>query len=549
DDGNESDYSLDYEFPGPRFANYRSVHDVSDDASMLSDTESDQSSPRFDMWDDDPYNDYTWESNDMQLTKFIKQRQQQLKRENMDNASFWKQEKGWPKQLPFSCSSSNHDQSANAICLVQSNYGLSEYLYAVYRDRIIECGKPPATCRSAKSAAAFKNSNHTTLLESNSHQQINSTCNAADKFMDTHQSISLSTIPLQQYDEMLDQAPPHQQQDVGTFSSENLISQFKPYTKFLKRSDYHSTLPEDSYLYLGFDPQCLAQKYGYMAIGGVEGEFELMIFMIDVYYCASTGEITFGAPSEIEIPPTLFPEDDTPYSSQYVAWSPSSRYFAHTSDSHNLVLVWRASTREILYAVDAAGYTYAICFHPQLDNILVFTNRYGYFHTVDFARGTTETSSKVINILSFDRQTNTTRGHQCVDSCVSQSHHAIFHTRHLKVQHEITMVSFRGEIDKRLRILAKINGIEWSKDGRYLYVATKKRVLAFQFLPTQPSTPTLIDFSGIHIRKSLEKQQELRLGRKTTLDQEDVERLDRWNLLPDHIRNRMLGDTQLLACH
>ncbi|CEP13655.1 hypothetical protein [Parasitella parasitica] len=667
DDDNRFDYSLDYEFPGPRFANYRSIdpHDVSDDASVLSDIESDQSAPRFDMWDDDPYNDFTWESNDMQLTRFIKQKQRQLKRENKDNASFWKQEKGWPKQLPFSCSSSNHDQSANAICLVQSNYGLSEYLYAVYRDRIIECGKPPATCRSTKAAAAFKSSNHTTLLESSSHPQSANASHAADKFMDTHQSISLSTIPLQQYEETLDQPTPSQQEHLVAFSSEALISQFKPYTKFLKRSDYPGTLPEDSYLYLGFDPQCLAQKYGYMAIGGVEGEFELyccmnpenpvkiwgtkfkgkdnvmlmtnaiqiirfknnvtgsyqhmligcmneagllfyhlpahnrcedirtlrqhaapmvvqlhshlrsfngmpindaklspdgnklvcvgddrMVFLIDVHHCPSSGEITFGAPFEIVIPPTLFPEGDASYTSQYVAWSPSSRYFAHTSDSHNLILVWRASTRELLYAIDAAGYTYAITFHPQLDNILVFTNRYGYFHTVDFAKGTTDTASEFIDILSFDRQTHSSRGHQCLDSCLSSQHdHAVFRTRHLKIQHEITMVSFRGEIDKRLRILAKINGIEWSKDGKYLFVATKKRVLAFQFSYTQPSAPTLIDFSSLHIRKSLENQQELKLGKKTRLDKDDVERLSDWDLLPDHVHNRILGDTQLLACH
>lgn len=654
-DDDESDYSLDYEFPGPRYANYRSHSD--DAASELSDTESDTSAPRFDMWDDDPYNDFTWESNDMQLTRFIKKRQRQLKRDNSDKRSFWNKEKGWPRQLPSSCSSSNHDQSANALCLVESDYGLSEFLYAVYRDRIVECGKPPSAMRTPAKANVMHRRNHTTLLESSSQQPLPTTApHTSDKFMDTHQSVSLSKSSQQQQHGADQTAHP--------FSSESLISKFKPYTKYLKRSDYPGSLPEDAYLYLGFDAQCLAHKYGYMAIGGVEGEFELyccmdpehpvkiwgttfkgrdnvmlmtnaiqiirfrdtatgsyqhmligcmneagllfyqlpahshcrdirtqrqhaspmvvalhshlrafsgvpindaklspdesklvcvgdanVVFMIDVYRCATTGDISFGSPCQMVIPAALLAT--APYSSQYVAWSPSSQYFAHTSDSHSLVLVWRAATREILYTVDAAGYTYAISFHPQLDTILVFTNRYGYFHTVDFAKGTAATDSGYTNVLSFDRQTHASRGHQCVESCGdADSNHAVFHTQHLKVQHEITMVSFRGEINARLRILAKINGIEWSKDGRYLYVATKKRVLAFQFCSAQPSMPAaLIDITGAEIRRSLENAQRLRLNRIAALDPHDTERLQEWGLMPAHVRDRILGDTQLMACH
>ncbi|KAK4518355.1 uncharacterized protein ATC70_001708 [Mucor velutinosus] len=671
DEDNESDYSLDYEFPGPRYANYR--HHNGDAASELSDTESDTSTPRFDMWDDDPYNDFTWESNDMQLTRFIKKKQRQLKRDNRDKSSFWNKQKGWPKQLPFSCSSSNHDQSANAICLVESNYGLSEFLYAVYRDRIVECGKPPSTMRTSAKVNAMHDRNHTTLIESsNQHLPASSTAShSSDKFMDTHQSVSLSKSSQQQQQQQqidMQQQEASADQTSHPFSSESLISKFKPYTKYLKRSDYPGSLPEDAYLYLGFDPQCLAHKYGYMAIGGVEGEFELyccmnpenpvkiwgtkfkgrdnvmlmtnaiqiirfkspvtgsyqhmligcmneagllfyqlpahsqcrdirtlrqhaspmvvqlhshlrafngvpindaklspdesklvcvgddsVVFLIDVYHCATTGDITFGSPCQMVIPSALLAT--APYSSQYVAWSPSSRYFAHTSDSHNLVLIWRVATREILYAIDAAGYTYAISFHPQLDTILVFTNRYGYFHTVDFAKGTTAATTSedndYINVLSFDHQTHASRGHQFVDSCGdADSNHAVFHTQHLKVQHEITMVSFRGEINSRLRILAKINGIEWSKDGRYLYVATKKRVLAFQFCSAQQFIPaTLIDITGVEIRRSLENEQQLRLNLIPALDQQDIKRLQDWNLMPTHIQNRILGNTQLLACH
>jgi hypothetical protein len=659
DDDNESDYSLDYEFPGPRYANYRD--NIEDDSpSDLSDTEVDLSTPIFDMWDDDPYNDFTWESNDMQLTKFIKQKQKQLKTVQKKDFSFWKKEKGWPKQLPFSCSTTNHDQSSNAICLVQSNCGLSEQLFAVYRDRIIECGKPPQqNDKNLVSPRKNYSTRDTTWIESSeSTQQSSGSQNlAAEKFIDTHQSVSLSKIQSVLKDHLNEK-----EQEM----TKNYIDKFKPFTKYIKRSDYPGMLSEDAYLALGFDPQCLAQKYGYMGIGGVEGEFELyccmdpdnpvkiwgtkfkgkdnvmlmtnaiqlvrwknnstgayqhmligcmneagllfyhlpphnqckdiktqrqnqqqqnpvklhshlrsfngvpindaklspdgtklvcvgddnIIFLIDVYHCITTGEISFGTPIEVVIPELVFQQKNM-YSSQYVAWSPSSRYFSHTSDSHNLVLVWRVSTKEIIYSIDAAGYTYAISFHPQLDNILVFTNRYGYFHTVDFSKATTANSSEFINILTFD---HSSREHQCLDTCIEHSKQAVFHTKHLHLRHEITMVSFRGELNTKLRILAKINGIEWSKDGNYLYIATKKRVLAFQFFCKEAKVPALMDITGIHVRKLLEIQEAFNSRKRKKLNKNDItsfsSTLQNWSIIiPDHIQYRILGDTQQLACH
>lgn len=612
EDGNESDYSLDYEFPGPRYPNYRQSVNDNDTASLLSDSEVELESPRFDMWDDDPYNDFTWESNDMQLTKFMKQKKKELP----PCPSFWKKEKGCPKQLSYSCSSTNHDQSANAICLVQSDYGLSEQLYAVYRDRIIQCGQAPSNVSKTK---AQRQKRDTTWLETSGEEHPTQLINP--KFANTHQSVSVS-------------------------KSYNLkrTSGLEPYTKYIKRSEYPALIAQDSYLSLGFDPQCLAQKYGYMAIGGVEGEFELyccmesdtptkiwgtkfkgkdnvmlmtnsiqlvrwknkknkeyqhmligcmneagllfynlpphgeckdfrgqksrnivklhshirsfngvpindaklspdgtklvcvgdenIIFMIDIHQ-SSTDEISFGAPTEIIIPPEIFQQKSmstTPYSSQYISWSSSSAYFAHTSDSHSLVLVWRTATKEILYTIDAAGYTYAISFHPKLDHILVFTNRYGYFHTVNLSK-----------ILSFDQQTESIRGHQCVDTCHHQQHHAVFHTHHLNIQHEITMVSFRGEIDTKLRILAKINGIEWSKDGQYLYVATKKRVLVYEFMSSSNYIPSLLDITGVHVRKLLEESCPKRKKLNKTLHD--------WSRIPNHIQSRILGDSHHLAHH
>jgi hypothetical protein len=601
------------------------------------------------MWDDDPFNDYTWHSNDMQLTKFIKRKQRRLKAESINNnrPSFWSKNKGWPKQMPFSCSSTNHDQSANAICLVESDYGLSEQIYAVYRDRIVECGHPGNVTRKKTDRASKITS--TTWIESNDHQPSTTTKTQSDKFVDTHLSVSLpkTIIP----------------SDVcHSGASTNFISKFQPYTKFIKRRDFPGILPESAYLSLGFDPQCLAHKYGYMAIGGVEGEFELyccmdpqnpvkiwgtkfkgtdnvmlmtnaiqivrwknskdqykhmligcmnkaglllynlpphsqckdirqqsrqdrkdavplfshvrsfegvpindaklsplgtkiacvgddsVIFMIDVYHCTETDQIGFSTPHRIVIPPCLLGNQQTqPYFSQYLAWSPSSEYFAHTSDSHNVVLVWKASTREIIYAIDTAGYTYAISFHPYFDHIFVFTNRYGYFHTVDLSDAVDADGIRY-NVLDFACK-NLYYGHECFESCIvspeNEKQHAVFHTRHLKIRHEITMVSFRGEVDTKLRILAKINGIQWTSQGNYLYLATKKRVLAFQFLMSAKKAPTLLDITGKHIKRLLESDR-LWTGKKRKLTDPT---LARWKSLPEHIHSRVVGDAHHLASH
>lgn len=198
DDGAESDYSLDYEYLGPRKANYRNEDDADSVASDLSSTCCDDG---FDMWDEDPYstNDFTWESNDMRLTFFIKKRQKQLDSVNRlapwQQNTFWKKEKGWPKQLPASSSTTNHDQSANALSLVLSNLGSSEKLHAVYRDRIIECGKYDEKKNLLNSIKQKSTANTTTWLDNDqTNDNIKMATNSSDKFIETHASISHSSI-------------------------------------------------------------------------------------------------------------------------------------------------------------------------------------------------------------------------------------------------------------------------------------------------------------------------------------------------------------------
>lgn len=880
--GDDSDYSLDYEYLGPRHPVYRDQNDADSDASELScnlydntvstsstslpatalaETTDDiaEASRGFDMWDEDPYstNDFTWESNDMRLTRFIKAKQQSLLKVNVlapwkTKSSFWRKEKGWPRQLPYSSTTTNHDQSANALCLVPSNYALDEQLYGIYRDRIVECGRcwssplysalqqpqpimmkwpcssdkrgtlataatsvaPAATTTTwidssdtqNPSASVSKSlyypsdstSGGTNLSDSQSQQTSgSSSLSDGSKFCSTHISISLKrnsspSLGLHPVARVTgsgsgsgsgsgfgsgsgscDPDPDSVMAATPTATTRpgtSTIGKFVPYTKYIKRTEFTPpTGQQHAYVGLTFEPLCLERKYGFMAIGGLEGEFELyccmdsdhpikiwgtkfkgrdnimlmtnaiqivrwkrtggdgnnnsggdntdydddngdgddddveydyflfacmneagilvyrlpphhqciakeqqqttaqlyahlqsfdrvpindakvspdgtkmvcvgddgFIFMLDIFYRPSLrfssldtsvpdlaemaiddGALSFGSPVKLPIPisllqptdsvpassppsstnvqpisasssssslspmevdgpahsfnnnTTIISNDDhlshvtaTPYSSQHVVWNHSSEYFAHTSDTHHRVLVWRASTLDILCSIDSAGYTYAIKFHPYLDGVLAFTNRYGYFHTVDLNQAldststtTSSTSStspslSASSILDFDRQTAATRGHTCNPYCIKEidipasashssssssashsspssstttatattttttirphHHHTAHHTNHLKIRHEMTMVAFRGEKDRRLRILAKINGIQWSQDGRYLYVATKKRVLAYEFIIwSQQHVQSLFGLAGQTIRQILEKQQQ-----------------------------------------
>lgn len=754
EDAAESDYSLDYEYLGPRKPNYRNEQDADSDASELSccsssscqqqqDQQAEEEEFGFDMWDEDPYstNDFTWESNDMRLTGFIKKRQKQLNKINSvapwSNVSFWRKEKGWPRQLPSSSSTTNHDQSASALSLVLSDYGISEKLHTVYRDRIVECGKfnnystsSSATAvvvvAVASSSLAFNNinstssiptaqikNNETTYLENYAQPNNSTGINAAPSnnnnsssgssssniFNETHASISLpKTIEEQQ--QYLEQEKHHhlqqqQQQLKSLNNSKNLLSKFIPYTKYIKRSQFPVIFPQDAYLALGFEPLCLAEKYGYMAIGGVEGEFELYccmdtsrppikiwgtkfkgknniifmtnavqivrwskklsteaddysyfliacmndagvliydlpshhqchsatattancdlhchiknfdhvpindarvspdgqhlvcvgddacIFHLTVSYHQQKNRLVFGTPQKIKIPPSvLYPTTTTipttesssqqplTFSSQYVAWSKSSVFFAHTSDTHNYVLVWRTSPQfEMLYRIDAGGYTYAVQFHPEHEGVLCFSNRYGYLHTVNLDEAITITAlnQKPMRVADFDKQQLSSDGHVCASTCQQQSEAAaIHHTRHLSARHEITMISFRGEKNRKLRILAKINGLQWSRDGCYLYVSTKKRVLAYEFLPSSCHIQSLEKMAGLKALSILEEQEEYEEEEEETavvkkkrkrqdLSEEKKSKkklwYKKWGNIPPHVRNNVLGDTHHLASH
>lgn len=288
---------------------------------------------------------------------------------------------------------------------------------------------------------------------------------------------------------------------------------------------------------------------------------EACIFLLTVSF-NQQGRIVFGQPKKFAIPFDMLtaPEDtfksQFTFSSQYVAWSKSSVYVAHTSDTDNNVFVWRTKPQfEMIYRIDAGGYTYAIQFHPELEGVLAFSNRYGYLHTVNLEECISKQDPHhVIRLLDYDRQTPQSVGHTCTQTCLPGGKTAIFHTAHLYARHEITMVSFRGEKNRQLRILAKINGLQWSHDGCYLYVSTKKRVLAYEFMQSSCRIPSLEKMVGLTALSILEKKHTNR--KRKSENEDDDDKLKRrkqdiwdkkWNNMPVHVRNNVLGNTHLAS--
>ncbi len=201
----------------------------------------------------------------------------------------------------------------------------------------------------------------------------------------------------------------------------------------------------------------------------------------------------------------------------------------------------------MLYRIDAGGYTYAVQFHPEYEGVLAFTNRYGYLHTVDLNEAVSIYNPN--QIVSIDHQTTSFSTHVCNSSCSSSSDEPIYHTMDLIARQEVTMVSFRGEKNKRLRILAKINGIQWSKDGKHLYISTKKRVLAYQFIKSSSHIDTLEKMAGLKALSIMEKQKR----KRQEDDWEKNKRLawaEKWCQVPEFVRNKIItDDTYNLASH
>ncbi|OZJ04057.1 hypothetical protein BZG36_03580 [Bifiguratus adelaidae] len=263
------------------------------------------------------------------------------------------------------------------------------------------------------------------------------------------------------------------------------------------------------------------------------------------------------------------PLSPSSFRSQYISWNASSTLFAHTSDTHPLVLVWSVVEEndqevkvECVRSIDAAGTTYAITFHPFAEGVFAFTNRYGYFHTVDLSQGTLVTSTVNCDMPKDGKAESEPLlavQVQVIRNDLTYISHPSFHPRH-----EITMVSYSDFFPKGypygaysvyedelasedssdddyeeddddddrthtsedssshpnrqrsiIRILSRLNGLAWTSDGRNLLVASAARVLLYrctsQLLPARSLYQICMD----EIRATMDKAF---ISRDTTFD-------------------------------
>jgi len=150
-------------------------------------------------------------------------------------------------------------------------------------------------------------------------------------------------------------------------------------------------------------------------------------------------------------------------------------------------------TESCIAVLDAAGESYAIQFRPQLSKdepfLLAFSNRIGYVHIVDMTR-----------LLSSDGQMKM-KG-TGIDNIYIESQDGYLPRQILPITYyalydpNIEMNPFPSILRKipwgpetkvwYEKIWCAINGLMWTPDGKYLYVATNGRTLAFpvRLLPT-----------------------------------------------------------------
>ncbi|KAF9114547.1 hypothetical protein BGX27_010522 [Mortierella sp. AM989] len=234
------------------------------------------------------------------------------------------------------------------------------------------------------------------------------------------------------------------------------------------------------------------------------------------------------------------------YSSQYVAWNSTSTKFAHSSDTTSRVVVWSMPSREIVCCVDTGGVSFSIEFHPKLENLFAVCNWYGFVHVVDVTGCCVGDEDLVPDNVHVNGQAEVGPG---LAGCGGP---------HYEEKHDIIMLSFRGERDKSLRILDGIRGTGWSTDGRYLYVATLRRVLRYELADPQFRVPSLFQQCARKVKEWKEKSLNILIeGKDENENRRCLDKINKefspmdkeWEYVPYSIKRRIWGDTFLMRSH
>lgn len=549
-----------------------------------------------DVWDENSRNHF-----ERNLTRSIVELQRRLRREHARapwNSSppspFFRVEQGWPKQIPFSRSTSNHFQCANSLCLASSNHGIDHNLFTVFRENILKCGvqpdkqttevarkdtegattPPPAfttpLTRYTKYIAQESFSSPTYLkltfaplclahqygylvvggerggfvvyctmnpskepvevwktpinidnrrLMTNSVQivrwKIRNNLDEEHEY-DTNNEHSNQfeynvIVSINEGGVLVYSLPCHQdcyQQPDSETKSEHFGRSITVQQTPIVKLDMHLNIFDECPIN---DTKVSPDGTWMVCVGDRSMVFLVPVICRQALTSSTAHSISFGPIKKLRIPHSLLSSSARyggGYTSQYVSWNSQSTLFAHTSDSHKVVLVWTVRPKhEILHVISTAGLTYAISFHPVLPGVLTYAYYYGYIHTVNLGetveipaeRAKSVTGvAEMRNLMEYSQKTDPNKATEnlmeedLTPNANCSDHHLAYHTSHLSPRQEITMFSFRDANRPSTRILDKINGLVWSPDGCRLYIATERRVLCYEFTRSTREVPSLM---------------------------------------------------------
>ncbi|KAJ3362952.1 hypothetical protein GGF32_005092 [Allomyces javanicus] len=156
------------------------------------------------------------------------------------------------------------------------------------------------------------------------------------------------------------------------------------------------------------------------------------------------------------------------FTSQQVAWAPCASRFAVSSDTHPYLIIFSAPTFDgaparLEHVIGTAQPTYAVTFHPHDRSILAVSNRHGFVQIIDVD------ACDPPQVVVFE-------GESLEEVAATWSANAISDLVAAAQWYPRDIMPVRiGSMS------CQINGLQWSLDGQFLYIATYKRVLVHQF--------------------------------------------------------------------
>ncbi|KNE67139.1 hypothetical protein AMAG_12212 [Allomyces macrogynus ATCC 38327] len=156
------------------------------------------------------------------------------------------------------------------------------------------------------------------------------------------------------------------------------------------------------------------------------------------------------------------------FTSQYIAWAPCAMRFAISSDTHPYLFIFAAPTLDgaparLEHVIGTAQPTYAVAFHPHYRSILAVSNRHGFVQIIDIDK-------------CAPPRVAVPEGKTLEEAAAAWSNDTINELMSAARRYPCDIVPVRHKSTS-----CQVNGLQWSFDGQFLYIATYERVLVYQF--------------------------------------------------------------------